>query len=84
MCGLFCSCFKIISKGDTIRINQTGDLDNIFYPLIKSLQNFIDSNKHQTIRAIVWLDTKSIVIPPPPKIDGTKFKPHVVKKQSGR
>jgi hypothetical protein len=66
---------KIISNGDTTRINQVGDLDNIFYPLIKSLQKFIDSSKHQTIQAMVLLDTKSIVTPPPPKIDEKKFKP---------
>jgi hypothetical protein len=59
-------------------------LDNIFYPLIRALQNFIDSSKHQTIHAVVWLDTKSILIPPPPKIDETKFKPPLVKKKSGR
>lgn len=75
---------KIISNGDTTRIIQIGDLDNVFYPLIKSLQKFIDSSKHQTIPGVVWPDTKSIVAPPPPKIDETKFKPPVVRKKSGR
>jgi hypothetical protein len=75
---------KIISNGDTTRINQIGDLDNIFYPLIKSLQTFIDSNKHQTIQAVIQLETRLVVAPPPPKIDETKFKPPLVTKKSGR
>jgi hypothetical protein len=75
---------KIISSGDTTRINQTGDLDNIFYPIIKSLQRFIDNNKHQTIQAVIRLDTKSVVTPPPPKVDETKFKPPIEPKKSGR
>lgn len=66
---------KIIADSDTIRINQTGDLDGIFYPMVKSLQKFIDSSNHQAIRAVVWMDTQSIVTPPPPKVDETKFKP---------
>ena len=75
---------KIVANGDTTRIQQTGNLDNLFYPLIKTLQHFIDSNKHQKIKAVVWLDTKSIVTPPPPKVDETNFKPPVVTKKSSR
>jgi len=76
---------KIISKGDTIRINQIGKLDSIFYPLIKSLQTFVDKSRHQSIRSVVWLDTKFIVSPPPPPVDeNTKFTPSPASKQSGR
>jgi hypothetical protein len=75
---------KIISSSDTIRINQTGYLDKIFNPLIKTLQKFIDSSKHQSIRSVLWLDTKSIVTSSPHKINETKFNPPIMRNKSGR
>ena len=75
---------KIISGGDTTRINQTGYLDNLFSPVIKSLQRFIDSSEHNKIQAIVLLDTKLIISPRPPKIEKAKIKPLVTTEKSGR
>ncbi len=75
---------KIVSNGDTTRIQQLGGLDHIFYPLIRTVQRFLDSSKHQTIQAVVRLETKSIVTPPPPRIEATKFKPPIMTRRSGR
>jgi hypothetical protein len=75
---------KITSQSGTTIINQSGDLDSMFRPLITSLQTFIDSAKHQSIRATVWLDTKFIVSPPPPIIETRKRSPASASGQNGR
>jgi len=74
---------KIVASGDTIRINQTGDLDKVFYPLIELLQSFIREGNHQTIKAAVFLETQSVVMPPPPIIHDKKFKPPETTKKNG-
>ena len=64
---------KIVSKNDTIRISQAGDLSNIFFSLLKSLETFINSGRHQSIQSVLLLETKSIVTPQPPKIEENKY-----------
>ncbi len=66
---------QIISNDDTLRIKQTGSFDKIFYPVIKSLRNFIESSKHQKIHGIFLLDTRSVITPQPPEIKVIHFKP---------
>jgi hypothetical protein len=68
------AAIKIISKGDTTRINQTGDIDKEIVAIVKSLQKFIDSSRHETIGAVIILETRFVVSPPPAEIS-TKFKP---------
>jgi len=59
---------KIITNGDTIRINQVGKTDSLFHPLVPLLQKHIDSGRHQYTKAVLWLDTRAIVSPPPPPV----------------
>ena len=64
----------IVSNGDTIRIKQSGDIDPLFEPIIDSLQNFIVNGEHQRIQALLMLEAKSILLPPPPPyIEEIKF-----------
>lgn len=52
---------KIISKGDTIRINQKGQLDSFLNPLINSLIKFIDSHDHNMLQTTINMETKSAI-----------------------
>jgi hypothetical protein len=67
---------KIVANGDTTRVNQSGDMDKLFYPLINELQRFIDSGKHERMRGVVICETRAIVVPPPPLIGSPKQKGH--------
>lgn len=50
---------------DTIIIHQRGDIDNVFKPLIKTIQFFIDSISHPTIRSRLFLESQNIAFAPP-------------------
>jgi hypothetical protein len=47
----------IIDK-DTIVIHQVGNIDEVFWPVIKTLKKFIDSVNHATIHATLFLETQ--------------------------
>lgn len=45
-------CIKLIVEGDTIRIRQDGGhIKKMFWPMINSLQLFVDSAKHNSIKS---------------------------------
>jgi hypothetical protein len=65
---------RAITGTDTISIRQVGNIDIRLGPVISTLQNFIDSNSHPTMHAIVFLETqKAVSYPVPPLINKTKF-----------
>lgn len=64
---------KIVTGKDTIRINQAGQIDSLFFPVIETLQNFISNGHHQKIQAILLLETESVIIPSPNSIKEVEF-----------
>jgi hypothetical protein len=77
-----CSVVAIqaLIKTDTIRINQSGDVDEVFWPVINIIQTFIDKGKHQKIRSLFFFETTSSVNPSPPIVDGNFLPPKTNKK----
>ena len=65
---------RALTGTDTISIRQVGHIDTRLWPVISTLQNFIDSNSHPTMHAIVFLETqKAVSYPVPPVISRRKF-----------
>jgi len=74
-----CSIFAmqtIIGK-DTIIIHQIGNINKVFWPVIKTIERFVDSVNHATMRATLFLESQRIVLPPPlpPTSNDKKFLP---------
>lgn len=71
---------------DTIRIHQVGKIDSVFIPLIKSIQNFVDSTNHPIIHAVLFLESQKIAFSPPvpPLSDSIKFLSPDTSTKSGR
>jgi hypothetical protein len=69
---------------DTISIHQIGDIDKRLWPVIRTLQYFVDSNNHPTMHAILFLETQKAVFPPPPPLlNNRKFLPSDIKTKRG-
>ena len=65
---------RVVAEGDTMRINQYGSIDSLFYPLVESLLNHIENGDHQRLRALVLLETHAVVVPPsPPYVEGLQL-----------
>jgi hypothetical protein len=66
----------IIGK-DTITIHQIGNINKVFWPVIKTLEKFIDSVNHPTMPAKLFLESQRIAFPPPlpPTSNERKFLP---------
>ena len=72
-----CSDLAMLSiiKGDTIFIRQAGDIDSVFWPVIKTLETFIDSGNYAKIKGNLFLESQKVAFappPPPPKSLPTK------------
>ena len=50
---------------DTFTIHQIGNIDKTFWPLLKTLPNFIDNDEHAKMCAELFLETQKIIFPPP-------------------
>jgi hypothetical protein len=55
---------KTVVGVDTISIFQKGDIDQVFLPLIRTLEKFIDNANHSTFIGTIFLKTTP---PPPPR-----------------
>lgn len=74
-----CSILGIqtVIGNDTITIRQVGDINNLFWPVIKTLQTFVDSSSLSKLHATLFLESQKIAFPPPmpPIPNGRKFLP---------
>lgn len=81
-----CDCdvvaIQIATNNDTIKVCQAGTIDKQIWSIINSLQRFIDNGKHEKINAITFFETRNVIVPPPPTIYKTSFKPAIVRKKS--
>ncbi len=78
-CSIVAVKFVSKKKGDTIHINQTGDINTNFQPVIYAMQNLIERGVHSRINSTMFLETQRIILPLPPKVDMKKFNPPKVK-----
>jgi hypothetical protein len=69
---------KIVTNSDTIFINQTNDINKVFFPVIKAIQKFIDSDKRSIIHSDIFLETQAFVRPMP-ILKEVKFKKPALK-----
>jgi hypothetical protein len=51
---------KIIAKGDTTLKYKVLIHDTVFQPVIKTLQTFVDSGKHNTIKSVTAFETQNL------------------------
>jgi hypothetical protein len=56
----------VIRDKDTLSIKQVGNIDGVFWPIIRTLRYFIDSVPHPTIQVTLFDDLRKLIFLPPP------------------